>query len=146
MHSGPAASRWSGLAAVAGGFLVGALLMLLSGSLPTYLGHTMWRPYWSFSVAWVAFFGCSCIEDKLRGPLPADSIAAVLNCRDLGAPGTPVKVRARMKRMLHTRPSAAEFSEVPHPGIPNRLSLPEKPATWELATLVFLVVLLVWWW
>ncbi|MCP5118384.1 MAG: hypothetical protein GY953_46825, partial [bacterium] len=140
------ASRWSGMAAVGGGFLVGAVLMLLSDRLPAYLGHPMSRPYWSFGSAWAAFFLCTWIENRVRGPIPSDSIAGVLNRRDLGAPGTPDEVRARIERMLHPDPKIAKLSEVPNPGIPANLSSLKRPATWETVTLIVLIVALVRWW
>ncbi len=140
------ASRWSGLAAVASGFAVGTVLIIGSSSLPPYLGHVMWRPYWAFGTAWIAFFVCSWIENRVKGPIPRDEMAAVLNRRDLGAPGTPAEVTERIARLLHTRPTAAHFTEVPNPGTPAGLPVLRKPETWELATLVTLIAVLVWWW
>ncbi len=142
----PRASRWSGMAAVAGGFAAGACLMLLSGSLPVFLGHAMWRPYWSFGTAWAAFFLCTWIENQVRGPIPAGRIAALLNHRDLGAPGAPEEVSVRIQGMLHLHPDPARFSEVPNPGQPPGLPLLQRPATWEMATLAALTAVLIWWW
>jgi solute:Na+ symporter, SSS family len=140
------ASRRSGVAAVGAGFLVGAILMLLSGWLPTWLGHPMWRPYWSFSTAWAAFFLCSFIENRLFGPIPPDSVAAVLNRHDLGAPGTPDEVRARIQRMLQPHQEAAKLSEVRNPGTPADLAFLKHPGTWEAVTLIVLVAVLIRWW
>ncbi len=140
------ASRWSGMAAVVAGFLVGTCLILLASRLPVFLGHPMWRPYWSFGTAWAAFFFCSWIENRIRGPIPKDEIAAVLNRHDLGAPGTPEEVTARIQRMLDAHPDPATFSEVPNPGQPAGLPFFKRPVTWEIVTLVALTAVLIWWW
>ena len=142
----PRASRWSGMAAVGCGFVAGACLILLESRLLVCLGHPMWRPYWSFGTAWAAFFLCSWIENRVRGPIPRDQVAAVLNRRDLGAPGTPEEVTARIRRLLGAHPDPARFTEVPCPGVPAGLPLLKRPATWEMVTLAALTAVLIWWW
>ena len=142
----PSASRGSGLAAVLGGFSVGATLFLLGDVAPVWMSHPQWRPFWSFGTAWVFFFLWSWIENRTWGPIPSDELAAALNMRQLGAPGNPLEVSARIDRTIRHRPSAAQFSEVPNPGVPHNCPWWRNPATYEIGVSVLLAVVLVWWW
>lgn len=140
------ASRGSGMAAVSGGFLVGITLLLLGDTVPIWMSHPQWRPFWSFGSAWCAFFTWSWIENRRRGPIPGDSLAAALNASGLGAPGNPKEVAARIEQTIRLRPSSAQFSEVPNPGVPEDCSWWRNPATYEIGVTVFLVIVLIWWW
>lgn len=139
------ASRWSGMAAVVGGFTVGAALFLLGDLLPVYMHHPQWRPFWSFGAAWIFFFATSWIENRLYGPIPDTDIAAHLNRSGLGAPGTPEEVTIRLQRLLDTYPRA-QITKVPHPGVPDNLPVWRRPSTYEIAVTIFLLAMLVWWW
>jgi SSS family solute:Na+ symporter len=140
------ASRRSGMAAVVGGFLVGATCFLLGDWLPIWMSHPQCRPFWSFGSAWVVFFLWSWLENRIKGPIPEGELAAALNRHKLGAPGTQEEVEKRIATMLHLHPRAAQFSEVPKPGVPDKCPWWKNPGTWEIATAILLAGILAWWW
>ncbi|MFC2077135.1 sodium:solute symporter [candidate division KSB1 bacterium] len=140
------AGRGSGLAAVIGGFVVGAALFLLGDRLPVYMSHPQWRPLWSFGSAWLVFFVWSVLENRLRGPIPNSDIAASLNHKVLGAPGSTEEVARRIEQHLDIHPQAARFSEVPNPGVPERTPFWRRPAFYEIVVTLLLILALVWWW
>jgi SSS family solute:Na+ symporter len=140
------AGRQSGMAAVIGGFTVGAILLLFDDILPLYMSHPQWRPLWSFGAAWLLFFTWSIFENRLRGPVPDSDIAAALNRHVLGAPGSTEEVTERIQSRLNIHPQTAQFSEVPRPGVPAGSRLWKRPATYEImVTLLLIAVLFLWW-
>ena len=140
------ASRGSGTAAVVGGFATGLVLILLEDLLPVYMGHRQWRPFWSFGAAWTVFFLWSWFENRYRGPLSEADIAAALNRRALGAPGTPAEITERVRQFPQLQTQMAQFSSVKNPGVPADLPLWQRPGTYEIAVTLLLVAILVWWW
>jgi solute:Na+ symporter, SSS family len=139
------ASRWSGMAAVVGGFLVGSTLILLGEHAPVWMSHPQWRPFWSFGSAWIVFFLWSWIENRVCGLIPSTELAAALNVRGLGAPGNPRDVATRIQQTIRPQ-SRALLSDVPNPGVPDDCPLWRKPATYEVGVTLFLFVVLIWWW
>ena len=140
------ASRRSGMAAVVGGFLIGTVLLLAGDAVPVWMSHPQWRPFWSFGSAWVVFFVWSWIENRVCGPIPSDDLAAALNVARLGAAGNPEEVGERIKRTIQHYPSAARFSKVPNPGVPDDCRWWQNPGTYEIGVTVFLLLVLIQWW
>jgi SSS family solute:Na+ symporter len=140
------ASRGSGMSSVVAGFTTGLTLILLEDSLPVWMGHPQWRPFWAFGTAWLAFFLSSWLENRYRGPLPEADLARALNRRALGAPGTPAEIAERVRRFPQLTEKAAQFSRVKRPGVPENCPLWQRPATWEIGVTLFLIAVLVWWW
>lgn len=131
------ASRWSALVATVGGSLVGTFFFLFSGQLPVIMGHPQWRPFWALGTAWICFFACSLIENRLRGPIPASEFETASH-PELGgrpAPGTSVE-----------EPEGHPDSELNGAAVQKQLAWWAHPTTYELAVLIFLVGFLVWWW
>jgi SSS family solute:Na+ symporter len=140
------ASRGSGLAAVVGGFLVGTTLFLLGDTGPVWMTHPQWRPFWSFGSAWLFFFLWSWLENLISGPMPEEDLAAALNITGLGAPGNPKEVSSRIDRTIRLYPSAARFTKVPNPGVPDDCPWWRNPRTYEIGVTLFLLLVLLWWW
>jgi SSS family solute:Na+ symporter len=140
------ASRGSGTAAVVGGFTTGLSLILLSDLLPVYLGHHQWRPFWSFGAAWTVFFLWSWFENRYSGPLSETDLAAALNRKALGAPGTPAEIIQRVRQFPELQTQVAQYSSVKNPGLPEGTPWWRKPGTYEIGVTLFLLAVLVWWW
>ena len=133
------ASRWSGLAAVVGGSLLGGLLFLFSDQLPVTLGHPQWRPLWAFGTAWICFFACSWIENRIKGPIPASELELLLRVSDTGRRQMPQGVGRKLESGADPEPAEEAAARKHSPWYAD-------PTTYEVACLAFLIGFLVWWW
>ena len=97
-------------------------------------------------VTWLVLLLWSLLERSLMGPMPADDLASVLNCHDLGQEATPAEVAA----LMSSCPAAAPLRD--RPGDDNDLGTPpdskwlRRPATFELAAVLLMIVLMICWW
>jgi len=139
-------SRWSGFVSTLSGAGLGLILFAFQKQIPVWMGHTLWRPIWSFLAAWVGLFVCSWIENRVRGFRPEDEFARSLNMFKMGAlklgKAEREKLRERARRIERT----AEFSEVPEPGIPEGARWYLHPTFFEVVAIGFLVFFLILWW
>ena len=149
-YLGGAFFRWvtrrSGMAALLAGIVLGAVLFLAEKSLPVWLAQAQWRPFWVLGVTWLVLILWSLVERSLVGPIPTDDLASVLNCHDLGRETTPEGVAA----LMSSCPAAASLRD--RPGDGNDLGTPSdsnwllRPATFELAAVLLMIVLMIYWW
>ena len=141
-----AASRWSGVASTLSGAGLGLFLFLLEKQIPVWMGHTLWRPIWSFLAAWIGFFVCSWIENRVVGQRPEDEFARSLNFQGIGSLKLGREELERLTERSRQRERTAEFSEVPEPGIPAGTPWYLHPTFFEVIAIGILVFFLVLWW
>jgi SSS family solute:Na+ symporter len=139
-------SRWSGFASTLSGAGVGLVLFVFEKQIPVWMGHTLWRPIWSFLAAWAGLFICSMIENRVHGPRPEDAFGRSLNVHDLGYARIGEEDRKRLEEMARMRQETAEFTEVPEPGIPAGTPWYLSPTFFEAVAIAILVFFLVLWW
>ncbi|MBC8873030.1 MAG: hypothetical protein H8E44_26655 [Planctomycetes bacterium] len=142
------ASRGSGMASLVAGVGVGSILFFGDWFkfLPAELAHPQCRPFLVLEASFLAFFGWSMIENRIRGPVPQTDLASMLNSFDLGKAADPDEV----KKMIQS-PRLASWQgkeEVDHErlGIPKNIAWYAHPTTFEVAAIVLLIVLMIWWW
>jgi len=142
----PFLSRWSGFVSTLSGAGLGLVLFALEKQIPVWMGHTLWRPIWSFLAAWIGLFLCSLIENRVRGVRPEDEFGRSLNMFSMGALKLGEAERGKLKERARQIERTAEFSEVPEPGIPEGTTWYLHPTFFEAITIAFLVFFLILWW
>jgi SSS family solute:Na+ symporter len=139
-------SRWSGFASTLSGAGLGLILFTFEKQIPVWMGHTLWRPIWSFLAAWVGLFVCSAIENRVRGIRPEDEFARSLNRSGMGAVKLGEAEREKLRERARQVKRMAEFGEVPEPGIPAGTPWYLHPTFFEVVAIGFLAFFLVLWW
>jgi hypothetical protein len=140
------ASRGAGLASLLSGTGLGCILFLLSHLLPTTLGHPQWRPFWVLGFSIGIFVIWSKIENRLKGSIPNQEIASILNSFELGK---TMKGRDVLKTLLGNplRPWPGrrnlDFNTL---GVPDGTPWYLRPDAPELTVTAILIVLMLWWW
>jgi len=142
----PFLSRWSGFASTLSGAGLGLILFTLEKQIPVWMGHTLWRPIWSFLAAWIGLFVCSAIENRVRGIRPEDEFARSLNMFSMGAVKLGEAEKQKLRERARQIERTAEFSEVPEPGIPAGTPWYLHPTFFEVVAIGFLAFFLVLWW
>jgi SSS family solute:Na+ symporter len=139
-------SRWSGFVSTLSGAGLGLILFAFEKKIPVWMGHTLWRPIWSFLAAWAGLFVCSWIENRIRGFRKEDEFARSLNVFSVGALKLGEAEREKLKERARRIERTAEFSEVPEPGIPEGTPWYLHPSFFEVIAIAFLAFFLVLWW
>ncbi len=139
-------SRWSGFASTLSGAGLGLVLFTFEKQIPVWMGHTLWRPIWSFLAAWVGLFVCSAIENRVRGIRPEDEFARSLNRSGMGAVKLGEAEREKLRERARQVKRMGEFGEVPEPGIPAGTPWYLHPTFFEVVAIGFLAFFLVLWW
>ena len=151
----PWASRWSAVASVAGGCLLGLVLFNTGpdvetgadGVLPFWMTQDQVRPMWVLGFAAVVLVVWSLVENAIKGPIGMHTLARRLSTFDLGRNNmTPDEVKAMM--------SADEVGEWPAKSNVNfdklgiRQDVPwyRKPGPYEIAVVVAMIALMTWLW
>lgn len=140
------ASRGSGLASVIGGVIAGAFLFLGKEYLPVWLGHPQWRPFWVLGMSWICFFLWSMVENKLKGIIPQNELASALNFSLLGRADTPEELKKTIESLQVPPWEGKKNLDYNQMGVPVNLCWYSNPTTFEIAVLIFLLVLMIWWW
>lgn len=140
------ASRGAGMASLIGGVGLGLVLFLGARWLPVYMGHPQWRPFWVLGAASASFLVCSWVENAVRGPISDSDLASILNARALGRPATSDEIRELLEPHRHALNRSPEDLDIRTMGTPSDTPWYSRPTAYELAALVLLTVLMVWWW
>jgi Na+/proline symporter len=142
------ASRGSGIASLVGGIGLGSVLFL-GGELevlPPVLSHPQWRPFWVLGFSWLTFVGWSLVENRVKGRIPQDDLASVLNAFDLGKPVPSERIREIVRSRSILPWEGQKNVDYDTLGKPKDVPWYGNPATFELSAVVLLVLLMIWWW
>ncbi|MGC6460117.1 MAG: sodium:solute symporter family protein [Akkermansiaceae bacterium] len=93
----PSASRHSALASLVAGCLVGLVLFNAVGLLPASMTHPQCRPFWVLGTAIVVMILWSLIENRMKGPIPKNQLAARFNAFDFGRSLSPQEIQAMIQ-------------------------------------------------
>ena len=143
----PWASRWSAVASVAGGCVLGFVLFFGEGTLPIEMTQAKIRPMWVLGFALLVMAVWSLVENKVKGRLPEHSIARRLNTFDLGRNNmTPDEVKAMMSADEVGDWPAKENVDFDKLGIRKDVPWYRKPGPYEIAVVIAMIALMIWLW
>lgn len=142
------ASRGSGMASLSGGIGIGCLLFLgwEYGLLAPELAHPQCRPFWVLGFSLLVFIAWSIVENRIRGPIAEDELAAILNSRDLGRPASSEQIGELLQSRSIAPWEGKKNLDPDAIGIPQGTPWYSHPTTFEVSAVVLLVVLMIWWW
>ena len=151
----PWASRWSGVASVAGGCVLGLILFNTGpnadtgaeGVLPIWMTQAQVRPMWVLGFAVVVLAVCSLIENAIKGRIPKHTLAGRLSTFDLGRNNmTPDEVKAMMSADEVGDWPAKENVDFDKLGIRKDVAWYRKPGPYEIAVVIAMIALMIWLW
>jgi hypothetical protein len=140
------ASRGAGIASLLCGTGLGCLLFFASHHLPPELGHPQWRPFWVLGFSIGVFVVWSKVENRFKGNISREELASILNAFELGKsmPGEDLEelVCAHSLQPWEGQ-SNLDYKTL---GVPRNTAWHSRPASFELAATITLLVLMIWWW
>ncbi len=141
----PKASRYSGVASLIGGIMVGAVLFTFD-QLPVWMSQSECRPFWVLGTSVIVMIVWSLIENRIKGPIPEDELASILNACCFGRQMSSSQVEQMIEERQIKPWEGQKNVKYATVGWSKKLAWYSRPGTYEGLTVVLMVVLMIWWW